>query len=620
MDHKDLERLEALRRKNADPHWVNGDLFRLMYRPQLYVVAYERLKSSPGNMTPGPDGTTLDGFSTKTIENIVRQMRDESFQFSRARRVHIPKAKGGTRPLGIAPPRDKVVQEVMRMILEAILDSPHGPSFTGSSHGFRPGRGCHTALKAIRTHWSGVAWIVEGDVKAAFDNIDHDLLIGCLRKRISDERFLNLVRKALTAGYYEFKRPVASDLGTPQGSVLSPILCNVFLHELDSFVEALAKQHDRGEERARNPTYRLIERKIEKVRQKIDDAPDPTDRKARVEELRALKQELVKVPPVINDGTYIRVKYLRYADDFVIGVNGPRALAEELREKVATFMRDSLRLTLSMEKTHIRSAKTEEAFFLGTRIKIGSSSPRVTMVTRNGRTFSRRTAGWTPLMYAPVSKLVSRLQAKGFCSVKGDPAPKLAWIGLDDDQIVSMTSAVLKGLLNYYSFTDNYSKLQRIQYILKFSAALTLATKHRLSLPVVFRRYGNELTVKVRTSKGQERKVALPLETDWGRTPTRFLIGGMRSPDEVMETYRRLRTRSKLGASCVVCDEDQGVAMHHVRHIRQMGKQAKGFTRLMATLNRKQVPVCEDCHTSIHKGKYDGIKLSDLANPRVAAL
>lgn len=619
MDQRDLERLEVLHRKNADPAWENGDLYRLLYRPGYYVMAYERLKSSPGNMTPGPDGTTLDGFSMQEIESIIGRMRDESFQFSRARRQHIPKEKGGTRPLGIAPPRDKVVQEVMRMILEAIYDSPHGPTFRPSSHGFRPGRGCHTALKALRTQWSGTTWIVEGDVKAAFDNIDHDLLIRALRFRISDERFLNLVRKALTAGYYEFRMPVDSELGTPQGSVLSPILCNVFLHELDKFAEGLALRHDKGKERARNPEYRVIERQIERLRWKIQRTTDEAERSARVEELRALKKRLVQVPSVIDDGSYIRVKYLRYADDFVIGVNGPRALAEQLREDVAVFMRDALRLTLSMEKTHIRNAKTEEAFFLGTRVSVGSTSPRVTMVTRNGRTFARRTAGWTPLMYAPIQRLIGRLHSKGYCDAEGNPQPKLARTGLDDDQIVSMTGAVLNGLLNYYSFADNYCQLGRIQYILKFSAALTLATKHRLSLARVFARYGKELTVKVTTAKGKVRKIALPLETDWKKSPTRFLSGGVRSPEDVINTYRRLRTRSKLGMHCVVCDNDDGVVMHHLRHIRKMGEKVEGFSRLMATLNRKQIPVCEPCHKKIHKGQYDGLKLSDLANPRIAA-
>lgn len=620
MEHKDLNRLEVLRQKNANPEWVNDELYRLMYKPDLYVVAYERLKSKPGNMTPGPDGSTLDGFSMKSIERIISSMRDESFVFSRARRVLIPKAKGGTRPLGVAPPRDKVVQEVMRVILESIYDSPHGSSFSESSHGFRPGRGCHTALKAIRHQWSGVTWIVEGDVKAAFDNIDHDILINVLRKRISDERFLRLIRKALTAGYYEFRRPVDSVIGTPQGSVLSPILCNVFLNELDTFCEELVALHQRGKARKTNPAYRNLSFRMEVKRRKLRNIESREARAPIVAEIRKLKSQLLKLPSSIDDGSFIRVKYVRYADDFVIGINGPKQLAETLRTEVADFMQGSLGLTLSLEKTHIRYAKTEEAFFLGTRVKIGSSSARVSKVKRHGRTFTRRTAGWTPMMRAPILQLVSRLHSKGFCDAEGKPKAKSSWAVLDDDQIVSLFSSVNRGLLNYYSFVDDYSELSRIQYILQHSAARTLATKHRLSVRRVFRKYDRSLRVVTPTAKGKDRVTEFWLQTSWVSEPNRFLGGVQANPDEALQTSLRLRTRSKLGATCVVCTNSDVVVMHHVRHIRKMGEKVQGFTRILATVNRKQIPVCDECHSKIHRGEYDGMKLGDLANPALAAL
>ena len=169
MENQALVRLEALRKRNADRGWVNFDLYRLLYRPELYEVAYERIKSKPGNMTPGTDGTTLDGFSRTVIADLIERLRDESFQFRPARRTHIPKANGKTRPLGIPSPRDKVVQEVLRMILEGIYDSPHGAYFLDTSHGFRPNRSCHTALREFSTKWTGVTWIIEGDIKSCFD-------------------------------------------------------------------------------------------------------------------------------------------------------------------------------------------------------------------------------------------------------------------------------------------------------------------------------------------------------------------------------------------------------------------------------------------------------------------
>jgi group II intron reverse transcriptase/maturase len=619
MEFKDLGRLEILRRKNSDPLWMNGDLYRLMYKTDLYVVAYERLKSNPGNMTPGPDGSTLDGFSMKSIEDIVNQMRDESFQFSRARRVHIPKEKGGTRPLGIAPPRDKVVQEVMRMILEAIYDSPHGSSFAESSHGFRPGRGPHTALKAIRHQWSGVSWIVEGDVKAAFDNIDHDLLIAILRKRVSDERFLRLIRKALTCGYYEFKVPVNSVIGTPQGSVLSPILCNVFLDELDQFCQGLVRTHERGETRKLNPDYRRVQRKIEYQRRRIPKVDDPNERRARVAHLRRLQKDLVTIPSAACDEDYIRVKYVRYADDWCLGINGPKELAEQLRNEIADFMHSRLALTLNVEKTFIRHAKTEEAFFLGTRLRIGSDSQRKTRVKLGGRTFVRRTTGWTPVMMAPLKSQVARLYSDGFCDANGFPTPKSAWANLDDDQIVSKFNGVLRGILNYYCFVDNYAELRRVQYILQHSAAKTLATKHRRSTRAVFKKHGKTLNVVATTSRGKEMVTSLKLEKSWSSEPNRFLGGDILDPGHAIQFHFKLRSRSKLGEHCAVCDDAEDVVMHHVRHVRKMGKKVRGFDRILASLNRKQLPVCRRCHAKIHGGKYDGVSLRDLANLSVAA-
>src|SRR5262249_21423272 len=258
MSSKALIRLEALQKCNADPAWVNADLYRLLYKDDFFVVAYEKIKSAPGNMTPGTDGVTLDGFSLRAIQDLTSAFRDESFQFKPSRREYIPKANGKMRPLGIPSPRDKIAQEVIHMVLEAIYDSPKGPTFRDCSHGFRPGRGTHTALREFRTKWSGVTWIIEGDIKSCFDEIDHHVLVSLLRKRIAAERFLGLIWKALRAGYLWGKERRGSFVGTPQGSVCSPILANVYLHELDLFVEGLREKYERGRVRRGNPAYSLV--------------------------------------------------------------------------------------------------------------------------------------------------------------------------------------------------------------------------------------------------------------------------------------------------------------------------------------------------------------------------
>jgi group II intron reverse transcriptase/maturase len=302
------ERLEYLRKANSNRQWMNHDLYRLMYKPDLYVLAYQRIKSKPGNMTPGTDGTTLDGFSLDKIEALIQEMRSEQFRFQPVRTTFIPKANGKLRKLGIPCVRDKIVQEAMRLILEAIYDSPYGPYFHENSHGFRPNRSCHTALCEFRRKWSAVNWIIEGDICACFDELDHTVLVTSLRKKIQDERFLNLIRKLLNAGYMDLHgEQKASLVGSPQGGILSPILANVYLHELDEFVESLHSRLEQGKHKQRNPAYqRLSHQKSRMVRR------GETKTKA----FQQISQLMRTMPTVqVDDPGFIRIKYLRYADD-----------------------------------------------------------------------------------------------------------------------------------------------------------------------------------------------------------------------------------------------------------------------------------------------------------------
>jgi group II intron reverse transcriptase/maturase len=473
MDNQALARLEALRRHNSDRGWVNFDLYRLLYRPELYEVAYERIKSKPGNMTAGSDGETLDGFSIQAITGLIASLRDEVFQFRPARRIYIPKANGKRRPLGIPSPRDKGVQEVLRLILEAIYDSPRGAHFLNSSHGFRPNRSCHTALREFSSQWTGVTWIIEGDIKSCLDEIDHHTLVKLLQKKISDGRFLNLIWKALRAGYLWGKERRDALTGSPQGSILSPILANVYLHELDCFVERLRAKYDRGEERRRNPEYERVKKQRRYWVRKTGGVFTP--------HIKQLTQRLRSLPSGDpQDPNYVRVRYLRYADDWIIGVTGPKHLAETIKEEVRQFLKDQLRLELSQEKTRITHAKTEEASFLGVRLSIGKAHRAQSKIgpqrSADGRMFKRRVTGWLPILKAPTPRLVERLHQKGFCDAQGAPTSQKKWLLLDADQIIRLYNSILRGLLNYYRFVDNFASLSRIQYILRYSQPIRLAS------------------------------------------------------------------------------------------------------------------------------------------------
>lgn len=277
---------------------VNDRLYRLLYDKEFYYAAYHKLKSKPGNMTPGIIPTTLDGMSDEVVEEIIESLRNGSFKFHPGRRIYIPKANGGQRPLTIAPPRDKLVQECIRMILEAIYE----PSFSENSHGFRPNQSCHTALRAIKQKFVMAKWFIEGDITQCFPSIDHNILMKILEVRIKDTRFLDLIRKALNAGYMEFRTYSHTIAGTPQGSIISPILANIYLDKLDRFIDELKEEFDIGVKATINPLYKKLSQKKSRTKS--------------LEEKLAIHKILRRIPSKMDiDPNFKKLEYIRYADD-----------------------------------------------------------------------------------------------------------------------------------------------------------------------------------------------------------------------------------------------------------------------------------------------------------------
>ena len=194
------------------------ELYRQLFNPQLYLLAYGRIYSNDGAMTPGVTQETVDGMSWGKIGRIIDAVRHERYRFSPARRVWIPKKNGKLRPLGMPTWPDKLLGEVVRLLLEAYYE----PQFSARSHGFRPGRGCHTALGEVARTWTGTTWFVEGDVADCFGSLDHEIMIKILAEKIHDNRFLRLMRNMLRAGYLEDWRWNATLSGAPQGGVITP--------------------------------------------------------------------------------------------------------------------------------------------------------------------------------------------------------------------------------------------------------------------------------------------------------------------------------------------------------------------------------------------------------------
>jgi group II intron reverse transcriptase/maturase len=561
-------------------------LYRQMFNKDMYLLAYGNIYSNKGAMTPGASGGTADGMSEAMIDEIIGLMRFERYRFTPARRVYIPKKNGKLRPLGIPSWRDKLVGEVVRLVLEAIYE----PTFSPRSHGFRKGRGCHTALRQIRETWTGTVWFIEGDISDCFGSVDHEILMQILGEKIGDQRFLRLIRGMLQAGYMEDWEYRETLSGTPQGGVVSPVLSNIYLHKLDEFVEReLIPQYTRGKGRRLNPQYTRIWRRLAAARELGDR-----------DQVRTLTRSLRAIPSVDpEDPSYRRLLYCRYADDHLLGFIGSKAESEEIKRKLARFLRETLALELNPDKTLITHARTRAARFLGYEITVQHCDTQLT----NGR---RMVNGKVALM---VPKDVIKAKCAPYRK-QGKPWHRPRLQNLDDYDIVRIYGAEYRGVVNYYLPARNVSALHTLHWNAETSMLKTLAAKHKSSVRKMAARHKTKAATKngLRTcfEARLERKGKNDLVARFGGIPLkqdkRALINDpapvpIRTPPR--ELIARLRRRR-----CELCEQGATVAVHQVAKLADLGSSGAGqpaWAALMAKMRRKTLIVCHECHEIIHE-------------------
>lgn len=585
----------------ANTQYVNTSVTHILADPEILLAAYSNIKSKAGNMTGGSDKQTLDGMNLEWFQQICKEIASGQFQFKPARRVEIAKPKGGTRPLGIASPRDKIVQEAMRMILEAIFES----GFSANSHAFRPGRSCHTALNQVKMQFGHVNWFIEGDISKCFDSFHHNVLISAVTSRIKDQVFIDLLYKALKSGYIDARGVWKSaELGTPQGSIISPILCNIYLDKLDKWIENLIASFDTGKRRRQNPQYTRLTR-----------GNSSLDPEARRQKMRFIHENSIRqfIP---NDPGFKRLRYVRYADDILLGVIGSKADCTALREKLAIFLQQQLRLTLSLEKTKITHAITDRALFLGTEIRMTPYNKKAIRKVQKGNDTRISIISTRPQFLAPIDTIVSKLSNKKFCrrGLRGHPTRVGKFIHLELDVIIQQYLWVARGLLNYYSFVDNYARLRaRVLYILLYSCALTFASKLKLgTLKKVFKKFGSQLKVQDKSGK----VVASFDCSKFAKSSPGFAKSQPSNPFAVIDRVAAAtqRTRKIMSSECSICGSVHKLEMHHIKHLRKAGTAVKGnsLLSLMVRMNRKQIPLCYECHQRVHRGLYDGKRLGSM--------
>jgi len=567
---------------------LEDDLYRQLYNPSLYLDAYSRIYRNKGATTSGSTDETVDGMSLKKIERIIEQVRHERYRWTPVRRVEIPKKNGKTRPLGIPTWSDKLLQEVIRMILEAYYE----PQFSNTSHGFRPNRGCHTALNSIYQHWDGTKWFIEGDIRGCFDNIDHETMMSILREKIKDNRFLRLMENLLKAGYLEQWTYHPTLSGVPQGGIVSPILSNIYLDKLDKFVEhTLLPAYTSGDKRQDNTEYtQLVRRKYY------------LHKKKRHNEARETEKQFQRMPSKDGyDSTFRRLYYVRYADDWLIGFIGSISEAEEIKRQLGTFLREKLKLELSEEKTLITHAKTQAAGFLGYEIVIGNDDSKHTNGRRsiNGKIGLRVPAHFIEDRCARFMK-------------NGKPAHRPELVNESDFSIVQEYQLKYRGYVQYYKLAYNLSWLAKLQWVMQSSLLKTLACKHKSSMNKIAGKYRKT----VQFPHGLRKCIEVVVErTDKAPLIARF--GGLSLVRDKNATIKDLPdvnwrpARSELlsrllADTCELCGSTNNVEVHHIRalkDLKRIGKKERPlWQEIMAARHRKTLVVCRSCHTGIHHG------------------
>jgi group II intron reverse transcriptase/maturase len=456
---------------------VKDHIYKFLLDPRLFQIAYGKLRSNSGNITPGINPITLDGFSEEWIQETIASLKNESFKFTPGRRVNIAKPQGGTRPLTVVSPRDKIVMEVMRMVLEAVFE----PRFSSHSHGFRSRRSCHNALKQVREQFSVASWYIEGDISKCFDSIGHHKLMVVVESVIKDRKFTRLIWKSLRTGYFEFKEYQTSLIGTPQGSVISPILANIYMHQFDLFIEELKKQYDKGTRTRGLSAYKRLNWRLNKK-----------DSLLSKEEKRKLATKMRLLPsrdPM--DANFRRLLYVRYANDWIIGIRGTHPETAYIKMQIEEFLKEQMGLDLNKEKILITHAGTGKALFLGTYI----FKARVQKLRRSDKNRIVRNSREIRLE-APIQRIVSKLTKANYIR-NGVSWPKFIWLHCSLEQIVAQYNSVLRGYMNYYSFVDNRGAMATyIYYLLRGSCAKLIASKMKLGSQVkVYAKYGKSLTV-----------------------------------------------------------------------------------------------------------------------------
>jgi group II intron reverse transcriptase/maturase len=637
---EELSRLREYSEQN-NINEVNNCVDSLLRNPEFWTLCYESIKSNPGVNSPGGSSftgkaVTMDGINLEFFHKLSINIPKGRFNFGPIRKIDIPKPQGGVRPLGIADSRDKIVQKGMAVILEEL--SEH--RFLDCSFGFRRGRSCHDAITYIKRKVPSGTWAIEGDISKCFDRFNHKKIVSLIRKKyISHQVFIDLLYKALKTRIISINSSFTSKIGTPQGSVVSPILCNIYLHELDIFINESEKLEKFRSAKAAtaNPKFKAL---LSVSKEEDEKAKNIKRSKGKLKywkflsKLRVSKLKLAEkknVNRVIFKGKNRRIAYVRYADDFIIFVWGTKNDCLEIKKLVKNFLKGNLDLDLSEEKSHITDLKKSKADFLGFQIwqspgkilsKKSDVNPygKIDRVKMNSKFRGASMQIPRTRITFSMDEVLRKLVDKGLVRYKAGkffPTSYKSALQYDIANIVLYIKSVFRGLANYYGFAHNWYDAKTLyNYFGRYCTAMTIAHKTKSKVPKVFKKYGSELTITDSNNKVIASFGVLS-NANFKKNVSQSYVSfsGVKDIEQLLLVNLKVAKQHLILWPCVVCGAP--AEMHHIKHVRKtLSKKKPGsfnyYLEAMRLVNRKTLPVCKYHHNSIHAGKYDKDSLSNL--------
>ena len=592
-----------------------GNLIQIIGSYDTLLLAYLTIKSNKGISSKGVDNQTLYGIDTNYFKRISEDVLTGKYKFLPVRIVEIPKpGKTELRPLGISSPREKIVQKALSLVLEAVFEEV----FLDCSHGFRPQRGCHSALKRLQLEVGNVstfAWVIEGDIKNCFPSIKHTEILKALRRRIDCPYTLNLVKRLLSAGYVVGEKArkskqtvIKNNVGIPQGVVVSPLFSNMVLHEFDKFVEGdLKLKYTVGKHRKPNKEYRRIQYAL----------------RTRPDERKKLLKLRRKTPSKdLMDPDFKRIFYVRYADDWVILVCGSFKDAIEIRKNVSRKL-NTLGLTLSIEKTRITPLRKSRSKFLGVEFFVRPTTDehgKPTKTIKRGETSIKQRFTPRLILHAPIKELLVKLIKFGFTrrTRLGEfiPTGKSNCVPMTYAQILNYYNSKIRGILNYYSCCHNRMRLWSIVRFLRYSCALSLAKKFKLkTLAKTFKKFGPDLAFT--NDKDKVYKIFRPKNLKILGIDERFNTSYELDINKLLRmSWTKSLTKSQFDEPCVICGTTDNIEMHHIRSVKNIRVKTRTYAQWVGGFLRKSMPLCSGHHIALHSGKLSQSEVNILSKYR----